>query len=169
MTRRPTLAVVALLATLSTGCASPSQEPPMDPAARLAARPTSTQAIAHYQQMQQQIRQQLDAAIGPRPWKIDGKGDQAGCGGDFAHTGGIVVFMDPWGFAGSITDADWPRAKQIITTITGQYGFTVPTMQIDRPGDHVTTAVDPTLGAQYNFGTQVNTAFQVTTGCHRPS
>lgn len=168
MTRRPTLAAVALLAALGAGCAAPSQEPRMDPAAQLAARTTSAQAVARYEQMQLQIRQQLDAALGPHPWKVTGKGDQAGCGGGFTHTGGIVVYLDPWGFDGSLPDTDWPRARQIITTVTAQYGFTQPTLQIDQPGHHETTALDPTLGAQYNFATQIDTSIQVTTGCHRP-
>ncbi|NMI02068.1 LppA family lipoprotein [Pseudonocardia acidicola] len=141
----------------------------MDPQAQLAARPSSQQMITRYEEMQKQIRDQLDAAIGPFPWKITDKGIQAGCGGDLTNTDGVVVYMPMWEFSGNIPDADWPRAKQIVTTITTRYGFTAPTLQIDQPGHHTTTAVDPTLGANYDFGTETNTVLQVTTGCHRPS
>lgn len=159
---------LVLTALLTTGCGALSQEPPMDPQATLAARPTSAQILARYEEMQKKIRDQLDTALGPFPWKITGKGDHAGCGGNLSNTNGTVVYMDPWGFDGHISDADWPRAKQIITTIATQYGFTAPTLQIDQPGHHETTAVDPVLGANYNFGGQIDTSIQVTTGCHRP-
>lgn len=141
----------------------------MDPAAQLAARPTSAQIVARYDEMQKKIRDRLDTAIGPFEWKIVRDGDNTGCGGNFSNLNGIVVFMKPWGFDSPIPDTNWPRAEQIITSITTQYGFTAPTLQIDQPGHHETTATDPSLGANYRFGTQINTTMQITTGCHRPS
>ena len=139
----------------------------MDPSAQLARRPTSAQMVTRYEEMQKKIRDQLDAAIGPFPWRSDDPGDRAGCGGDFTNRGGVVVYLPRWEFTGNIRDADWPRAKEIITTVTAQYGMTTPTLQIDEAGRHTTTGVDPDLGANYDFGTQRNTTMQVTTGCHR--
>lgn len=168
MTIRVTVALV-LTAVLTAGCTSLSQEPPMDPQATLAARATSAQAVARYEEMQKEIRDHLDTAVGPFRWEVTGKGTRASCGGDLSRTDGVVVYMDPWGFDGHIPDADWARAKEIITTIAARYGFTVPTLQIDKPGHHETTGTDPNIGAQYSFGTQVNTSIQVTTGCHPPA
>lgn len=76
--------------------------------------------------------------------------------------------MPPWGFDAGIPDAVWPRAKQIITEITAEYGFETPTLQIDEPGRHRTTGADLELGAHYEFVTEINTVMQVTTGCHLP-
>jgi hypothetical protein len=40
--------------------------------------------------MQKRIRDELDAAIGPFPWKVTGKGDHASCGGD------LGISPSPW-------------------------------------------------------------------------
>lgn len=142
----------------------------MDPKAVLSARLTSAEAVARYEQMQQRIRAQLDKELGPFPWKVVIEGTDAGCGRAFPQElGGIVVYLPSWGFDANIPDDEWPRAKQIVTTIAAQYGFAAPTLQIDKPGKHTTTGADTALGAQYDFGTQVATTLQVTTGCHLPT
>jgi hypothetical protein len=138
----------------------------MDPQTGLDARPRTGEVVARYEQMQQRIRDQLDSELGPFPWQVRSEGDRAGCGGEFAGSPGVVVYLPRWGFEGGIPDADWPRAKQIVTDITAEYGFTTATLQIDRAGDHETSAADEALGAQYNFATQANTSIAVTTGCH---
>jgi hypothetical protein len=74
--------------------------------------------------------------------------------------------MAAWRFDGSVPDGDWPRVRDIATTVAAEYGFTATGMQIDTPGHHRTTAGDPALGALFDFRTQVNTIMQVTTGCH---
>ena len=167
--RSRAIAVPALLVALGTGCASRPEETRMDSAAELASRSTSAEAVTRYEQMQKQIRDQLDATIGPRSWKVNRVGDQALCGGRFNNSGGIVVYLPAWGFLGPIPDADWPRAKQVITDIAARYGFTQPTLQIDQPGHHETSSLDPTLGAQFGFVAGGNIDMQATTGCHRPS
>jgi hypothetical protein len=163
---RRTAAALALLAGLAGGCTTPSGGTSMDPQADLAARPRSAEMITRYEEMQQRIREQLDAELGPFSWEVRSEGDRAGCGGEFANSEGVVVYLPRWGFDGNISDADWPRAKQIVNRITSEYGFTTATLQIDRPGDHETSAADLALGAQYNFATQGNTSLAVTTGCH---
>jgi len=112
----------------------------MDPQTGLDARPRTGEMVARYEQMQQRIRDQLDAELGPFPWQVRSEGDRTGCGGEFADSAGVVVYLPRWGFEGGIPDADWPRAKQIVTEITAEYGFTTATLQIDRTGDHETSA-----------------------------
>jgi hypothetical protein len=126
------------------------------PNALLAGRPNITVITARYDEMQQLIRDGLDAALGPFTWRQNRDGDTATCGREFNGTGAEQVYMKPWGFAGSIPDEDWPRAKQIFTTIAAEYGFTIP-------------GADPDQGAVYDFGSQVNTNVQITTGCHLPA
>ena len=59
------------------------------------------------------------------------------------------------------------RVRQLVVGIVAEYGFTIPTLQIDYPGHHESDARDPVLGARFAFGTEGFTDMQVTTGCHR--
>ena len=172
---RPRLAAAialaaALTTALATGCTTegPAMDPAAqpDPAAQLAARPSSQQIVTRYEQMEQRIRDRLDAEIGPFVWEVKRNGEQGGCGANFPNLGGVTTYLPSWGFDGNIADADWPRAKQIVTQIIAEYGFTSPTLQIDKPGQHETSAADLALGAQFDLGTKVNTTMQTTTGCH---
>jgi Lipoprotein confined to pathogenic Mycobacterium len=161
--------IVALCcAGLVAGCGQRGEGKKVeDPQAELDARPTSLEVTARYEEMQQRIRERLDAEFGPFAWKIFRPASESTCAPEFSGLGGKEVWMPSWGFEGAIPDADWSRAKQIVNEIIAQYGFTSPTLQIDRPGDHETSAADLTLGAQFNLGTAGNTTMQVTTGCHR--
>jgi hypothetical protein len=162
---RPVLAAaIALVAALATGCTE--EGPAMDPAAELAARPSSQEIVTRYEQMELRIRDQLDAELGPFAWEVKRNGEQGGCGANFPNLGGVTTYLPSWGFDGNIADGDWPRAKQIVTGIIAEYGFTSPTLQIDKPGQHETSAADLALGAQFDLGTKVNTTMQTTTGCH---
>jgi Lipoprotein confined to pathogenic Mycobacterium len=163
--------VALVLAGSLVGCAAPDP-PPEDPVnvqARLAARPSMEQALAHYDEMQKAIRDQLDAAGDPLPWKVVREAGRGGCPRTFPGTEGIVTRMAPWGFDGSISDADWPRAAQIIAETTAEYGFETPTMTIDEPGRHRVTGADLELGATYELSAEAYTTMQVTTGCHLPA
>jgi hypothetical protein len=171
------LASVALAAALTVvlaGCGielsdTPrelSQEERVTQQAELAARPSLETMVARYEEMQQRIRDRLDTEIGPFAWKVVRDGDQGGCGANFPGMGGLTRDLPPWGFDANIPDTDWPRAKQIVTEITAEYGFETPTLQIDRAGYHKTTGAGLELGAHYELGTQINTTMQVTTGCH---
>lgn len=169
-----TAAVLAALAVLLAGCglqpsdspADLSEEDRVNRQAELAARPSLEAVVARYEQMQATIRDRLDAELGPFDWRIVREGDEGTCAGTFPGMGGVTRNLPPWGFDAGIPDADWPRAEQIITETVTEYGFETPTLQIDEPGRHKTTAADVELGAQFDFGTQVNTTMQVTTGCH---
>jgi hypothetical protein len=79
--------------------------------------------------------------------------------------GGLTRNLAPFGFDGGIPDADRPRAKQIVTEITAEYGFETPPCRSTDPA-HMATGVDLEPGAQYDFGTRSNTIMQVSTGCH---
>lgn len=163
-----TAAVVVALAA----CGSPSdlsERERMDRQAELAARPASETVVSRYEQMQQRIRDRLDSEIGPFAWKTFHSGGESTCGTDFPNMGGRNVALPLWGFDGNLPDTDWPRAQQIFTEITAEYGFVSAGLQIDQPGRHRISGVDTRLGAHYDFGTQDNTTMQITTGCHPPA
>lgn len=174
--RHRTHAAIALVAltALTTACAHPSGDPvdtdtPVDSVAALAARPPIADALARYEQMQKRIRDAIDAELGPRPWRALRPGSQRTCNPPFDQTNGVVLGMRRWGFSGSIPDDKWPQIQQAVAAIAAEYGFNAPGMQSNRPGNHVTTGVDTTLGAYYDFGDSGNTVMQVVTGCHRPN
>lgn len=168
-------AAATALACVLAACAAPSPGPtgtpsgpaPADPGATLAARATSAEAVARYEQMEQHLRAALDGALGPLPWAPENDGDQAGCDAPFTGLDGRVVYLQPWRFTRPVSDADWPRVEQIVTGVIAGYGFTTPTLQVDSPGHHESDHLDPALGARFTFGTQGYTDMQVTTGCHR--
>jgi hypothetical protein len=166
-TRRAASALAALTlltAAALAGCSSgPSREDIME---RLTTGPTLEQAAARYEEMQQRVRDRLDAEIGPFDWGVRREGSESLCGNQFNGLDAYRMYMPPWGFDGGIPDADWPRAQQVISEVTAEYGFGTPTLQIDEPGRHQTSSADLETGAQYGFRTQVNTTMQVTTGCH---
>jgi hypothetical protein len=163
----------ALLMALTAACSSPgefTQEETVDAQAKLASRPTSEEMVTRYDQMQQRIRDRIDAELGPHTWFQANDGAESTCGFDFPTSlGGRTVHLPLWGFEGNIPDQDWPRARQLVADIAAKYGFASAGAQIDTPGRHDAGGIDTTLGAYYRFGTAVNTSIQVTTGCHLPA
>ena len=158
----------ALLVTVALSACTP--EEPVDPAAELAARPTYEHMIDRYTQMQQQIRDRLDAEFGPFTWQQFDDGNIGGlCGNDFPYQfGGKSGSLPLWGFDGVIPDTDWPRARQIITETITEYGFVPAGLQLDEPGHHILNAFDTTLGAHFSYGSQINTTTRTRPGCHLP-
>lgn len=154
-------------AVLLAGCAvawgpSSDQEEQVDVV--VVGRPGLEQVVARYEEMQQRIRDRLDAELGPFAWEQPRPESRSPCGAQASD--GVRVFMAVWRFDGNVPDQDWPRAHDIVTAVAAEYGFTTTGMQIDTPGHHRTTAADSTLDALFDFRTQVNTLMQVTTGCH---
>jgi hypothetical protein len=171
---RPHVGVVlltALVLLLCVGCSSPApspQEKTMDPQAELAARPTLEEMTARYDQMLQRIRDRLDTELGPFAWYEADPPTRGTCGPKFPfQLGGRTTTSPLWVFTGNIPDDQWPHAKRIVADITAEYGFATMGLQIDRPGDHLIHGFDTTLDAYYSIGTQVATALQVSSGCHR--
>lgn len=115
-------------------------------------------------------RDALDTDLGPFDWFRVRDRAESTCGVDFpAELGGRNISLAPWGFEGNIPDGKWTRARQIFADIAAEYGFRTGGLQLDEPGRHTASGVDTTLGAQYNFGTDINTSMRVTTGCHLPA
>ncbi len=163
-------AVLAVLAALLGATACSDGDKPAMTRADLAARPRLEEVVARYEQMQQRIRDALDAELGPRGWRPVRDQTPNGCGHDApAGADGRSLFMAPWGFDAPVPDADWTRVSDIVTDIASEYGFATTGVSIEKPGYHLLNGVDAELGARYRFGSQVATTFQVTTGCHLPA
>jgi Lipoprotein confined to pathogenic Mycobacterium len=142
----------------------------VNPAATLSARPRLEDVVARYEVMQQRIRDRLDAELGPFGWYRVREESPSSCGYDFPYElGGRTVIMAPWGFDAPVPDADWPRAQEIVAAVAAEYGFVTAGADVGPPGHHLTGGIDPDLGASYEFGSQVFTSIDVTTGCHLPA
>jgi hypothetical protein len=168
----PLIAVLALLLAacgveLSDTPPEPTEDQRMSQQAELADRPTLETMIARYEEMQQRIRDRLDAELGPFPWRIANDGSRGGCP-NFLDTDGESRMMPLWLFDGTIADGDWPRAAAVVQEITAEYGFETSTLAVDRPGYHKVSGADLELGAQYDFTAAATSGMQVTTGCHLP-
>jgi hypothetical protein len=174
MGRRAGTGLALLVAALAAcGCSAlvdPVQEAPVRSYDDLTARIRLDEAVARYEQMQQRIRDQLDAELGPFAWRQVFDASPRHCGPDFPPDyGGRILGLAAWGFDAPVGDADWPRARDIVAAVAAEYGFASAGVQVDEPGRHVTGGVDAELGASYGFSTQVNTTLRVTTGCHLPT
>jgi Lipoprotein confined to pathogenic Mycobacterium len=166
-----TVLLAALVALLCAGCGHPApstEEKTMDPQAELEARPTLEEMTARYDEMLQRIRDRLDAEFGPVTWYKTSGRTWGNCGKTFpSHLGGRTTTSPLWVSDRNIPDDRWPHARRIVADITGEYGFAIMGLQIDRPGDHTINGFDTTLDAHYSFATQLATVLQVSSGCHR--
>ncbi len=145
----------------------PEQEEEQVDVVDVAERAGLAEVVTRYEQMQQAIRERLDAELGPFAWEQSRPDSRSPCGAN--GPGGDRMYLGAWRFDGHIPDQDWPRARDIVLGAAAEYGFTTPGMQIDTRGQHRTTVADPALGALVDFRTQVNTILQVSTGCHPAS
>ncbi len=135
----------------------------------IAARPRLEAAVARYEEMQQRVRDALDAELGPLGWYQVREGSGSTCGHDVPpEFGGRSRFLAPWGFDAPLPSDRWPRVRQIVADITGEYGFTTAGLGLDQSDRMIVNGVDPALGAHYRLGSKRNTTIQVTTGCHLP-
>jgi hypothetical protein len=175
--RRVAAALATAVAILVSGAACAaldparlSEEKPVDPATVLAARPRLEDVVARYAQMQERMRAQLDAELGPFRWLRFREETESGCGREFPwELGGHTLHGALWGVEAAIPDADWARAREIVAGIGAGYGFVTDGVQLDRPGHHLLTGMDHALGASYQFGSEVFVTLRVTSGCHLPT
>jgi predicted LppA-like lipoprotein len=164
------VAAVAALLTTTACTTGPLGRPPMKTYAEIAARPRIDEAVARYEEMQQRIRDALDAEFGPLGWFQKRAESGSTCGHDVPpEFGGRSLSMAPWGFDSPIPDERWPRFRQVTADITGEYGFVTAGAAVDEPGHHLVNGIDPALGAHYELGSKRATLMQVHTGCHLPA
>ena len=163
--RRPTRSVAAatlLALALATGCSTPEERA----ASAIATRPSMEATVARYEEMQTRIRAEVDAVLGPRPWRDAGNADLSACGP--AGIGAERRVLPMWTFAGAVPDAQWLRVRDAVTSVAAGYGFTGGGAAADAATSRNLALTDPALEASISVGTQVDTVMQVTTGCHVP-
>lgn len=167
-------AVLAVFCVLAAGCSGtepPPREGPVDLRAELMARPSVEEMTARYRQMQDRIRAEVDAAIGPQRWQQFDPPTQTPCGFDFPREYDARAFnLGLTGFRAGIPDDRWPQVERIVLAIAADHGFTDPAeLRIDQPGRHEVGAVDRKLGANFSFSTRMATVISIGSGCHLPA
>ncbi|WP_051343291.1 LppA family lipoprotein [Pseudonocardia spinosispora] len=173
-TTRALCALAVVSATLTTSCSLLESEATVKQRqfATLMQRPDLDQAISHYGEMLTTIRTQLSMTFPRFSWSVRQQEGRAGCGADFdevnrrlsahdAQTAGLPT----WASKGGFTDEEWARAVAIVGDIARRYGFDVPQLTVDRPGDHSIELSDR-YKASFTFSSAVNTSLLLITGCH---
>lgn len=130
-------------------------------------RPDIDQVTARYEEMYIQVRSALSVAFPDLQWRQTSQLTGAACG--FKYPGldaddeqrGLPNWMAP----GSITDAHWDEAVEVVQNVARNYGFNTVVPTVNRPNDHEVVFYD-TYEAELNFGSAVNTTLLVRTGCH---
>ncbi|MEY8042623.1 LppA family lipoprotein [Saccharopolyspora cebuensis] len=159
---------VLLLTSCTSEDSMPSPDTTQDMAAKraeLQARPSIEDTDQRYLALEAAVKQALTERFGAR-WQ---SGSERGSSGCRSHpgVGGQEHSSPTFTFEPALSDADWPEAQRIVTTIGHEHGFADPETVVDRPDDHVIVGHDD-YGGSYRLGTARRTTFSTRTGCHLP-
>ncbi|PRX44939.1 putative LppA-like lipoprotein [Prauserella shujinwangii] len=161
-------ALTAMTALLAGGCDSGSSADDVNEMfGKLMRRPHIEAVQADYLALLDRIRARLVDQLGIKPFVPDREPfSGAACPGEMSEVKEAQVRFYPSARSpGTIPDADWPRAVEIVTEITSENGFGEPRTVVDRPGDHEVAIYD-TYDAELIIGTAENTIVGLSTGCH---
>lgn len=139
-----------------------------DQRAALRQRPDIEQISTRYEQMQTRLRDRLSTEFPGLIWERDDDGARRGCGFEFPDVPeGESRSLARWTGPGGLPDEQWDHAVAIVQAVTGRYGFGIPEVIVNRPGNHEMVVPDP-YGGTLTFGTAVNAILRMRTGCHLP-
>lgn len=159
--------LLACVITL-TGCGNGTDDMTREEKfAELMRRSTEEQIVQQYDQMQQEIADELTTAIGLPAWTInDTTGGEALCGHEFSNLGGDAgtKSLPILNAAAPIPDERWDQAVQIAETIARKNGFGAPQRLVDRTGHHIVDFKDK-WGGMLGIDTKVHSTLSVRTGC----
>lgn len=162
------IALTASAALVLGGCqSSPSEDDMNKMFQQLMQRPDIETVQSNYLALLERIRTRLVDDLGIQPFMPDKEPvSGAACPGAMSAVDEAQVRFYPSAYSrGTISEADWPRAVEIVTDITSKHGFGKPKTVVDRNADHEVAFYD-TYGAELIFGTAKNTIVGLTTGCH---
>lgn len=161
-------ALAAAAALVVGGCDSSSSEDDVNEMFnKLMQRPDIEAVQADYFALLERIRTRLVDELGIKAFIPDKEPfSGAACPGEMSDVKEAQVRFYPSAQSpGTISDADWPRAVEVVTEITSKNGFGEPKTVVDRQGDHEVAIYDD-YGAELIFGTAKNTIVGLSTGCH---
>ena len=127
----------------------------------LRSKPSFEAARAEYEKAANQMATEIAALVPGMTWKVD-ENSWSGCGGDYVWTRAVQVnyriVLDR-----SIPDALWPKALQIVKDGAARFGATAVSVFMDQPGNKDLAIAGS--GAQFQFGTKVQTVLDATSDC----
>lgn len=161
--------LAAAAALVVSGCDSgPSEDDVNEKFQQLMQRPDIETVDADYSALLERIRTRLVDELDITPFipNEDRPMSQSACPGELSAVDEAHVRRYTSGHSpGTISDADWPRAVDLVTDITSKHGFGEPKTVVDRKGDHEVAIYDR-YGAELIFGSARNTILSLATGCH---
>jgi hypothetical protein len=127
----------------------------------LRSKPSFEAARTEYVTATNQMADKIAARMPGMKWTVD-ENSWNGCGGDYAWTRAVQVYYRIV-FNRAISDDVWPAALQIVKDGAAQFGANTVTGFVDQPGNKDLTIYGS--GAQFHFGTKVQTVLAVTSDC----
>ncbi|MGQ0839225.1 LppA family lipoprotein [Actinokineospora sp.] len=134
-------------------------------------RPDIEEITRRYEELTSTIRRRTVTDLGLPPWITNDKLSRSGCRAypGVSQNDKEARGLPIWYVEANIADEKWPDAVRIVTEIANGYGFGDVTTVVDGPGRHEISITDR-YGGELIFGTRINTALSVRTGCHlRPA
>jgi predicted LppA-like lipoprotein len=127
----------------------------------LRSKPSFEAARTEYIAATNQMADKIVALIPGMKWTVD-ENSWNGCGGEYVWTRAVQVYYRIV-FDRAIPDALWPQALQIVKDGAAHFGATTVSGFVDQPGNK--DLVIQGSGAQFHFGTKVQTVLAATSDC----
>jgi predicted LppA-like lipoprotein len=127
----------------------------------LRSKPSFEAARAEYAAVMNQMAAEIAVLVPGMKWSVD-ENSWGPCGGDYTWTRAVRVFYRIV-FDRVVPDDVWPRAVQVVKDGTRRFGATNVSVFVDQPGNKDMGISGS--GAQFHFGTAVNTVFSATSDC----
>jgi hypothetical protein len=162
---------------LASGCSSPdyiepnpseSTMPTQQQYSELMSRPDIEEVVARYEEMREKIKSRLGSELGIANWEDKQDGRQSGCTNEFPGVDSRDAARKFLSFlisSRSVPVEQWSAAKNIVSEIGGQYGFTQAGVNVDKP-PHFEFELKDQHKAQLSLSTEKTTVLSVETGCH---
>jgi hypothetical protein len=160
--------VVAVVAAVLLGLrdSSPQGNPGPERVAQLEnglrPKPPFEVARSEYTGVMNQMAGQIAALVPGMTWHAD-ENSWRGCGGDYVWTRAVQVFYRIV-FDRAIPDGVWPQAIQVVKDGAARFGATTVDVFVDQP-DSKDLAISNPDGAQFHFGTKVQTILSAKSDC----
>jgi hypothetical protein len=127
----------------------------------LRSKPSFEAARAEYSAAMDQMADKIAALVPGITWHV-AENSWRGCGGEYVWTRAKQVYYYIV-FDKAIPDDVWPRAVEVVKDGAARFGATAVTGFQDHPGNK-DLAISGS-GAQFHFGTKVQTIFAATSDC----
>jgi Lipoprotein confined to pathogenic Mycobacterium len=164
------LALIGLVITTGCGSGSDSHQKDdgmstsqsSDPAAGLRTKPSFEAAQQEYRNAMQDMATRVAALVPGLTWQTK-EDSWRGCGGQYAQTAGVQVYVYIV-FAGSVPEDKWTPALEIVKDGAARLGATNITTLVDKPGDR-DVMFGGADGIEIEFGTKANTILSAKSDC----